>query len=420
LLKDVEQKLYSNCEGFSKLSFIVELYQLKCLNGWSDTSLDSLLKLLKNVLPKGNIVPESIYEARKVIRGLGLNYVKIDTCINDCILYRNEYAKEKQCPVCGESRWKFGADDGNIEVNSSSSKRNKIPCKILRYFPLKSKLQRLFMSPQTTKAMRWHKEKCVDDGVLRHPVNSIAWKTFDEKHRLFASDPCNVRLGLVSDGFNPFGTMSIAHSTWPVVLVPYNLSPWMCMKQPYFIMSMLISGPKSPGNDIDVYLQPLVEELKDLWEVGIETYDASLKHNFQLHAAVLWTINDFPAYAMMFGWSTKGALACPCCNKETSSKWLKYGHKHCYMGHCRFLPLGHPWRKNKSSFDNQKENRLAPKPLSGDHVLEQYDEFEQVIFGKLMRKRKQDVERNDNWRKKKVFSLSCRIGKHLCCAIIWM
>jgi hypothetical protein len=259
--------------------------------------------------------------------------VKIDACINDCILYRNEYAKAKQCPVCGESRWKFGADDGNIEVNSSSSKRNKIPCKILRYFPLKSRLQRLFMSPQTVEAMRWHKEKCVDDGVLRHPVNSIAWKTFDEKYRSFASDPRNVRLGLASDGFNPFGTMSIAHSTWPVVLVPYNLPPWMCMKQPYFIMSMLIPDPKSLGNDIDVYLQPLVEELKDLWEVGIETYDASLKHNFQLHAAVLWTINDFPAYAMMSGWSTKAALACPCCNKETSSKWLKYGHKHCYIGH---------------------------------------------------------------------------------------
>ena len=136
------------------------------------------------------------------------------------------------------------------------------------------------MSSQTAEAMRWHKEKCVDDGVLRHPVNSIAWKTFDEKHMSFALDPRNVRLGLASDGFNPFGTMSIAHSTWPVVLVPYNLPPWMCMKQPYFIMSMLIPGPKSPGNDIDVYLQPLVEELKDLWEVGIETYDVSLKHNF--------------------------------------------------------------------------------------------------------------------------------------------
>jgi hypothetical protein len=112
--------------------------------------------------------------------------------------------------------------------------------------------------------MRWHKEKCVDDGVLRHPVNSIAWKTFDEKHRSFALDPHNVRLGLASDGFNLFGTMSIAHSTWPVVLVPYNLPPWMCMKQPYFIMSMLIPGHNLQEMTLMMYLQPLVEELKDL------------------------------------------------------------------------------------------------------------------------------------------------------------
>lgn len=45
LLNDVEQKLFPNCEGFSKLSFIVELFQMKCLNGWSNASLDSLLKL---------------------------------------------------------------------------------------------------------------------------------------------------------------------------------------------------------------------------------------------------------------------------------------------------------------------------------------------------------------------------------------
>ena len=98
--------------------------------------------------------------------------------------------------------------------------------------------------------------------------------------------------------------MSTSHSTWPIMLVPYNLPPWMCLKQPFWIMSMLIPGPKSPENDIDMYLQPLIEELKQLWEHGVETYDASLEHNFRLHAAILWTINDFPAYAVLSGWST--------------------------------------------------------------------------------------------------------------------
>jgi len=48
-------------------------------------------------------------------------------------------------------------------------------------------------------------------------------------------------------GFNPFGNMSSSHSTWPVMLVPYNLSPWMCMEQPYFMLSLIIPGPSAPG-----------------------------------------------------------------------------------------------------------------------------------------------------------------------------
>jgi len=60
------------------------------------------------------------------------------------------------------------------------------------------------------------------------------------------------------------------------------------MKDSYFIMLTLISGPKAPGNDIDVYLQPWIDdELKELWKKGIETYDMSMKETFQLHASIL-------------------------------------------------------------------------------------------------------------------------------------
>lgn len=37
---------------------------------------------------------------------------------------------------------------------------------------------------------------------------------------------------------------------------------------------LLIFGLKQPGNDIDVYLAPLVDNLKTLWEVGVKVYDA--------------------------------------------------------------------------------------------------------------------------------------------------
>lgn len=81
------------------------------------------------------------------------------------------------------------------------------------------------------------------DGKLRHPVDGQAWKDFDRLHSDFTSESCNVRLGLSSDGFNPFRTMSILHSTWPVMMVVYNYPPWLCMKPEYTMLSLLIPGP---------------------------------------------------------------------------------------------------------------------------------------------------------------------------------
>jgi hypothetical protein len=140
------------------------------------------------------------------------------------------------------------------------------------------------------------------------------------------------------------------------------------------------SWAKSPGLNIDVYLQPLIDELIELWVKGVETWDEDKKEKFTLHALLLWTINDFPAYAMLSGWSTKGKFACPYCHKDTEYLWLKFGLKHCYMGHLRFLPQNHRWHKCKGSFNNMTEMRKAPVALTGPQALQQYSSFEQPKF----------------------------------------
>ena len=90
------------------------------------------------------------------------------------------------------------------------------------------------------------------------------------------------------------------------------------------MMSMLIPSPKSLGMNIDVYLRPLINELIELWKNGVEPWDAKVKNNFKLHDILLWIIKDFPAYAMLSGWSTKGKFACPSCHKDTNYLWLKF------------------------------------------------------------------------------------------------
>ena len=113
--------------------------------------------------------------------------------------------------------------------------------------------------------MKWHRDKRVEtDDVLRHPTDAKGWKHFDSEFPNFAFDPRNVRLGLALNRFNPFSQMSTSYSMWHVILLTYNLPLWKCMKGTNFFMSLLILGPRSSGMEIDVYLQPLIEELKEL------------------------------------------------------------------------------------------------------------------------------------------------------------
>ena len=71
------------------------------------------------------------------------------------------------------------------------------------------RLQRLFMSSKTTSFLRWHKEGRTEDGYMRYPADSPAWKTFDFRNRDFAEETRNIRLGLTSDGFNPFKSLNV-------------------------------------------------------------------------------------------------------------------------------------------------------------------------------------------------------------------
>ncbi|GJR71664.1 hypothetical protein Tco_0084029 [Tanacetum coccineum] len=115
--------------------------------------------------------------------------------------------------------------------------------------------------------------------------------------------------------------MSSRYSTWPVILCIYNLPPWLCMKRKYIMMSLLISGPKQLGNDIDVYLSPLFNDMKTLWKPGVEMYDAYMKEKFNMQAMSFCTINDFPAYSNLSRYNTKGKRAYPVCEDEISSRF---------------------------------------------------------------------------------------------------
>ena len=154
------------------------------------------------------------------------------------------------------------------------------------------------------------------------------------------------------------------------------------MKKKFMMLSLLILGPRQPGENIDVFLSPLVDDLKTLWEKKVETYDAHLLEVFTVKVIILWTINYFPTYGNLANCTVKGYYACPICGEGTYSQRLKYGRKNLYMGHRRFLPRNHPYWRQKKAFNGEQDFRIPPKILSGEEILEKVDLIP-ISWGKM-------------------------------------
>ena len=76
--------------------------------------------------------------------------------------------------------------------------------------------------------------------------------------------------------------------------------------------------PRQPGNYIDVYLEPLIEDLELLWKEGVKVYDALLKKDFTLRCILFLTINDYPAFGNSPGQPVHGNKACVQCVENTT------------------------------------------------------------------------------------------------------
>ncbi|KAJ8755630.1 hypothetical protein K2173_022225 [Erythroxylum novogranatense] len=353
LLQSADRELWPNCETMTQLSSIARILNIKSEGHISDRSFDKII---------------DFYSMKKLIRALGLPVEKIDCCRIRCMLYWGDDMNLEQCKFCGQDRFK---------PRKRSTKQKLVPWKRMYYFPVTPRLQRLYASNVTASHMRWHAEHKQEDGVMTYPSDALAWKHFNDTHVEFSVDSRNVRLGLSTDGFQPFGQSGQQYSSWPIIITPYNLPPWMCLKEAYMFLTVIVPGPTNPKQKIDVFLQPLISELQQLWDYDVQTYDVSQKQNFVLRAALMWTISDFSAFAMLSRWSTTGKLACPYCRNDSDAFYLPNGGKISWFdNHKKFLPTDHPFRRNKYKFrKNRTVNTPPPLITFGEDVLQEIEEL---------------------------------------------
>ena len=165
-----------------------------------------------------------------MLKEFDLGYEKIHAGVNGCCLFRKDLEVMETCPKCKSSRWQVDKRTKNIKKG--------IPVKVLRYFPIIPRFKRMFMIQEKAEQLTWHSNHKSQDSKMRHPVDSLAWDSIDRKWPSFASDPRNLRLGLAADGFNPFANLSSTYSCWPVMLVTYNLPPWLCMAKDNVMLTL--------------------------------------------------------------------------------------------------------------------------------------------------------------------------------------
>jgi hypothetical protein len=162
------------------------------------------------------------------------------------------------------------------------------------------------------------------------------------------------------DRFTPNTNNSTSYSCCPVFMMPYNLPPNKCMKEGVLFLALIVSGPKDLVTKINVFMQPLIEELKVLWQ-GVEAFDSHLKRSFTLRVAYLWSIHDLLAHGIFLGWCIDDRLHCSICMGDWQANRLKHGKKETFFDvHRRLLPTNHHFRNDTKSFRKGKRVRDGP------------------------------------------------------------
>ncbi|KAL6185616.1 hypothetical protein ACLB2K_041746 [Fragaria x ananassa] len=138
LVWEIQTLLYRDSEH-TVLGTVMEQMRIKNKRGKTNVCFDEEMAFMKKVLPKGNSCPADLEEVKNMLADPGLEIQKIDACVNNCKLYYKETKAEDECPHCYEPRYQAAS-------TLSKQKNRPIPRKVLRYFSLVPRLQRLYMS----------------------------------------------------------------------------------------------------------------------------------------------------------------------------------------------------------------------------------------------------------------------------------
>lgn len=159
-----------------------------------------------------------------------------------------------------------------------------------------------------------------------------------------------------------------------------HIPPWLSTKFCFIMLALLILGKWSVTSEFfDVYLEPLVEELVQLWK-GVVAYDVTKdvgSRSFKLRVVLLWTIHDFPRYGTVASVAHQGYAVCSICGPHFKGEHSVELGKCTYTDTRRWLPLDDPWRYTamKDHFNGREEARGKPDGVTAEEQVHRALEY---------------------------------------------
>jgi hypothetical protein len=182
---------------------------------------------------------------------------------------------------------------------------------------------------------------------------------------------------------NPFNERMTDHNTCPVILTMYNIPTYLCQKRKYLFPTVLVSGPRQLGIDIDMFIEPMMQEFERLWRVGEPMYDAFRQEDFTLRAIIFMTINDHPALFAMSR-HIKGKMGCLVCLDDTKWVYLYGSKKVVYLRNRRFLKMGHKYHSKLylRYYGHIPEDEPPPERCHNGQYVYKMVKTIKIIYGK--------------------------------------
>ena len=90
-------------------------------------------------------------------------------------------------------------------------------------------------------------------------------------------------------------------------------------------------------------------------------------------------IHDLPAYGTLTSLNVHGYHGCLACMFKAFVRHSSSLRKCIYCGHRAYLKMEHPYRRKKSHFNGQEENREEPLAIASDYIIENGENRMQFI-----------------------------------------